>query len=81
MSDIGTAFAAAVRKRRQARGLSQEALAEFAGINRTYMSSIERAKSVPSLETAHRIALALDMTLHDLIQECDSAISDPRASH
>lgn len=71
MSEIGKAFAATVKKKRLARGLSQEALAEYAGINRTYMGSIERGKSIPSLETAHRLALALDETLSDLIKECE----------
>lgn len=76
MSDIGIAFAATVKQKRLARGLSQEALAEFAGINRTYMSSIERGKSIPSLETAHRLALALDEPLSDLIKECEGDIPD-----
>lgn len=74
MSEIGSAFAAAVKRRRVARGLSQEALAELAGINRTFMSAIERGKSIPSIETAHRLAIALDRAFSELIQECESAL-------
>lgn len=76
MSDICSAFAEAVRRKRTAQGLSQEALAELAGINRTYIGSLERGKSIPSLRTAHRLAIALEQSLSDLIKECESVEPD-----
>ena len=47
---------------RKANGLTQAVLAERAGISTTYMSGIERAKSIPSTEVIMRLAAALDTT-------------------
>lgn len=60
-------FAAAVRRRRLALGLSQEALAEMAGVDRTYISGIERGVRNPTIRTAGRIAEALGVPLRDLL--------------
>jgi transcriptional regulator with XRE-family HTH domain len=50
-----------VRELRNRRGLSQEALADKAGLDRTYISSCERGKRNVSLLTLHRIAAALEV--------------------
>ena len=47
---------------RKAQGLTQATLSELAEISPTYMSSIERAKSIPSTEVIMRLAAALDTT-------------------
>ena len=47
---------------RKSNGLTQAVLAEKAEISTTYMSSIERAKSIPSTEVIMRLAIALDTT-------------------
>jgi transcriptional regulator with XRE-family HTH domain len=60
-------FGEAVRKRRVAQGLSQEGLASRAGLDRTYVSGIERGVRNPSLRSAERIARALEVPLHDLL--------------
>ena len=60
-------FASSVRKARVAQSLSQEELAAKAGIDRTYVSGIERATRNPSLRTAERIAAALNIPLHELL--------------
>ena len=61
------AFGAAVRKQRLAQGLSQEALAHEAGIDRSYMSSVERGGQNVGLVLAAQIARALGVKLADLI--------------
>lgn len=61
------AFGAAVREKRLAMGLSQEALAHEAGIDRSYMSSVERGGQNVGLVLAAQIARALGMPLTDLI--------------
>lgn len=61
------AFGTAVRQRRLALGLSQEALAHEAGIDRSYMSSVERGGQNVGLVLAAQIARALDTKLADLI--------------
>ena len=48
-----------MRALRRARGLSQEALADEIGIDRTYVGSVERAERNVSIDNIARIAKAL----------------------
>ena len=66
-STICTAFGEAIRQARVIRGLSQEKLAEFSDLNRTYIGDIERGKRNVSLVNMQKIATALDLKLSDLI--------------
>ena len=50
----------AIRARRQELGMSQEALADAAGINRTHMGEVERGKRNISLMGMAKIAKAMD---------------------
>ena len=61
-------FGAAVRKLRQAIGISQEQLAEKTGIHRTYIGGIERGERNPTLLMIHRIAEALEVTPASLLE-------------
>lgn len=56
-----------VRERRHALGLSQEALAHRAVLNRTYIATLERGERNPSLETICALALALEADVSDLV--------------
>ena len=56
-----------IRSLRRERGLSQEALAALAGIDRSYMSSIERGLRNMSVLNVARIAGALDVPVRDLL--------------
>ena len=60
------AFGEVVRSRRVELGLSQEALAHNAKIDRSYVSSIERGKQNVGLMLAMQIANALGLSLSDL---------------
>lgn len=71
---LSTAFASAVRHRRMARGLSQEALAERADVHRTYVSAVERGRVRLGLDVAHRIALGLGVSLSALIRDAERAL-------
>ena len=51
-----------IARRRKELGLKQTEVCERAEINDKYLSCIERATSIPSLEVVMRIALALDTT-------------------
>ena len=51
-----------IARRRKELGLRQVQVCERAGINDKYLSCIERATSIPSLEVIIKIALALDTT-------------------
>lgn len=57
-SEIGKRIA----KRRRELGLRQVEVCERAGINDKYLSCIERATSIPSLEVVMKLAAALDTT-------------------
>lgn len=61
------AFGTAIREARLALGLSQEALAHEAGIDRSYMSSIERGGQNVGLVLAAQISRALGISLAELI--------------
>jgi transcriptional regulator with XRE-family HTH domain len=62
-------FADNLRKARQAKGLSQEELAELANLHRTYVGSVERAERNVSIDNMERLAVALELPLPSLLQE------------
>jgi transcriptional regulator with XRE-family HTH domain len=62
-------FALNVRRLRETRGLSQEALASLAKLHRTYVGSIERAERNVSIDNMAKLAAALGVPLADLVQE------------
>lgn len=51
-----------IAKRRRQLGLTQAQVSEMVDISDPYMSSIERAVSIPSTEVIMRLAAALDTT-------------------
>lgn len=63
------AFGLAVRERRLELGISQEALADDAAIDRSYMSSIERGLQNIGIVLAARIAAALKLSLAELVSK------------
>lgn len=54
-----------LRRLRVAKELSQEALAVDAGIDRTYVSRLERGLENPSVAVLERLAYALDAEIVD----------------
>ncbi len=61
------AFGAAVRSLRVQQGLSQEALADAAGLHRTYIGSVERGERNVALANCYALADALGVELHALL--------------
>lgn len=57
-----------VRERRLAKGISQEAFAELAEFDRTYVSLIERGGRNPSFTNLCRLAHALGTTPSELLK-------------
>ncbi|QJU60087.1 helix-turn-helix transcriptional regulator [Sphingomonas sp. AP4-R1] len=66
--DVREILAFNMRTLRSARGMSQEALADAAEIDRTYVSSLERCQYSATIDTAQRIATALGVTLDTLLR-------------
>lgn len=59
-------FGARIRELREARDLTQEDVAFAAGLDRSYLSGIERGKKNLSLVNIHRIAKALGVNAAEL---------------
>jgi transcriptional regulator with XRE-family HTH domain len=70
--DMASAFGVVLKRHRQAKGFSQEALAEKAEIHPTHISLIERCERNPSLNVAKSLSVALGTSLADLIQEAET---------
>lgn len=58
-----------MRRMRQERQLSQEALADKAGIHRNYLGGIERQERNVGLDNLEKIAMALGISVSQLLEE------------
>ena len=61
------AVAAAIKKIRKSRSMSQELLAENAGLDRTYISGIERGVRNITLDSLEQIINALDVDIKEFL--------------
>jgi len=61
-----------VRQRREARELTQEKLAERAGLDATYISGIERGLRNPGIKNVAKLAKALGLTTSELCKGVDA---------
>lgn len=61
-------FAANLRRLRHARGLSQEALAHEAEVDRSYMSKLEKGASYAGLEIVSKLARVLKVEPAELLR-------------
>lgn len=64
-------FGQRVKNERLKQGLSQEQLAEKAGLHRTYIGMIERAEKNITLINIEKLAKALEMSPDALLKEID----------
>lgn len=64
--NIKEKFGERVKNLRLEKGLSQEALALKADLDRTYIPSIEKGERNVSISVIEKIAIALDVTIKDL---------------
>ena len=69
--DVRERFGFAVKGRREELGLTQEDLAEKAGIHRTYLSDVERGSRNLSLVNIERLAAALSLRMSELFQRVE----------
>lgn len=67
-SDALQALGARVRERRQALGLSQEALGDVSGLHWTFVGQVERGQRNISLHNLLRLAQALEVDPAELVQ-------------
>ncbi|QDU21342.1 helix-turn-helix domain-containing protein [Urbifossiella limnaea] len=78
-SELSTRFGRAVRRLRLAARLSQETLAEAAGLHATHVSLFERGRGMPTLRVIHGLAAGLGLTMAGLMAavEHDDPAEDP----
>jgi len=62
-------FGAIVRALREERGLTQDQLAERAGVSATYIGFIERGDNVPTLTIILQIASALKVRPSEILRD------------
>jgi len=64
--DIRKSFGELLRKARKSKNLTQEELADKAGLHFTYIGQIERGRRNPSLINIYRIQKALRIPISDI---------------
>jgi transcriptional regulator with XRE-family HTH domain len=69
--DVRERFGTAVKFRREALGMTQEDLADKAGIHRTYLSDVERGTRNLSLVNIEKLAGALSLSMSGLFRLVD----------
>ena len=57
-----------IKKYRKLKKISQEKLAEYSNLHRTYISSIERGLKSPSLDVVERISNVLQVDIKNLFE-------------
>lgn len=70
------AFGSAVRETRGQLGLSQEALGFRCGLDRTYVSGIERGVRNPTVRIIYRLAKGLETTGSELLRRAEEGLGD-----
>jgi transcriptional regulator with XRE-family HTH domain len=73
-NSIQRKFGAQVRRMRDARGWSQEALAFEAELDRTYVSGIERGVRNPTLTVIAKIALGFGVSMAELMRDVEKNV-------
>jgi DNA-binding XRE family transcriptional regulator len=72
------AFGKVLREYRERNGISQEQLAEAAGLDRSFISLVERGIQSPNIVVLLKLAEVLDVPAAELIAKMESAIRKPR---
>ena len=67
--DLKGTIGSVLRAKREKLGISQEELGERAGVDRTYISILERGLKSPTLETLEKICSALHTLPEQVIEE------------
>ncbi|MGF9891464.1 helix-turn-helix transcriptional regulator [Priestia megaterium] len=69
--EVKKCFGLLLRKRRREKKFSQQSLADKAGLDRTYISLIERGCRSPTLTTLYKLSNALECETSELIRELE----------
>lgn len=72
---LRVAFGEALRRVRMRAGITQERLALNAGLDRSFVSALERGVRQPSLTTVFVLARTLNISPHVLVKRTEAAMS------
>ena len=75
------AFGDALREIRKEKGMSQEQLALDSGLDRTYVSLMERGVQSPTLRSVLRLANVLGVKPSDILLRMESLMAKSRRAH
>lgn len=73
---VEDAFGRALRARRKALNLSQEGLALEAGVDRNFVSLLERGRNQPSLSTIFKLCTVLQIRPSTLVKDVESTLAN-----
>lgn len=73
-SELDRLLGLEIQRRRNAKGWSQEYLAEVTSLHRTYVSQLERGLKSPSVRVLYRIATALGISMATLLEVVEEAL-------
>ncbi len=68
-------FGKVLRTLREGQNLSQEKLAEYCDLDRTYISLLERGLRQPTISTIFKIADALDISPSELVKKVEMKLN------
>jgi transcriptional regulator with XRE-family HTH domain len=71
MSNFPTYFGMAIRQLRERKSWSQESLAEYADLNRSYVGELERGQAIASLTTIEKLAAAFGVSVTTLVSHAE----------
>ena len=71
MSDIAKTVGKRLRSYRQAQNLSQERLAELAGLHPTYIGQVERGEKNLTIESLEKITSALQIPMASVFEQVE----------
>ena len=70
-AELNRSFAAALRRLRERRDMTQEDLAFASGVGRVAIAQMETGRRLPSLPTLFRLAAGLEMTTAEFVGEVE----------
>jgi len=73
--DVKSGFGRVIKQLRLNAGLSQQELADYADIDRTYISDLERGLYYPSLEVIYKMCDVLNIKPFEVLEMVDKLLS------
>jgi len=71
---INETFGKVIKQLREERGLSQQELADYSELDRSYISDMERGRYNPTLNTVYKLAEILKVKPNEILQKVDKLL-------